>query len=235
MERHFDLEFQKAKTDLMAMGTEAMHAISKAAAGLSNKDVKQLNEVFAIEQVVDLMNISVDEKCLKLLALQSPLAKDLRLVIAMIKTNADIERIADQATNLARIGCDYLAGEALAMDLALAGLAAASMDMVQDALQSFMNLDLMLARSILVSDEEVDRARDRMVGEVLQYLKSCPDKVVSGLHLILLAGNFERIADHATNIAENAIFVMSGEDIRHHGPPTKNGRKNAKTESKRYF
>jgi len=228
MERRFDSEIQKAKNHLMNMGTESLQAISKATSGLQKQDVKQLKEVFEIEHKVDLMNISVDDACLKLLALQSLVAKDLRLVVAMIKTNSDIERIADRANNLARIGCEYLAGEKLSSDFDLAALAAAASGMVQGALQAFMHLDTALARSIMASDIEVDQARDRIAHQVLEYLRSRPEKVAPGMHIILLARNLERIADHATNIAENAIFAMSGEDVRHHAPLS-NGQKSKKS------
>jgi phosphate transport system protein len=217
MERCFDSEIQKARTYLMNMGTEAMRAVSLATAGLFSRDVKQLEEVFKIEQTVDRMNIAVDDQCLKLLALQSPVAKDLRLVVAMIKTNADIERIAYRALNLARIGSDYLAGETLPIDAHLAALGSLASDRARCALQSFMHLDHSLACSLVAGDTQVDEARDRMASEVMEYLKSNPENMEPGVNIILLARNFERIADHATNIAENAIFAISGTDIRHHG------------------
>jgi phosphate transport system protein len=215
MVRHFDSEIQKVKSYLLKMGAEAMRAISIATSGLACRDGKQLNEVIVIENDVNAMNKAVDEYCLKLLALQSPVARDLRLVIAMIKTNADIERIADRATNLALIGRNYLGEVVAALDPNLINLATAAIAMVHDALQSFMHLDLALAQSVLVNDKDVDHARDQISLRAVDYLKHFPSQASSGVNLILLARNLERIADHATNIAENTIFIATGEDVRH--------------------
>lgn len=219
MERRFDSEIQKVKSYLLKMGAEAMRAISIATSGLASRDGNQLNDVIAIERDVNLMNMAVDEYCLKLLALQSPVAKDLRLVIAMIKTNVDIERIADRATNLALIGRDFLGEVAAALDPNVINLATATIAMVHDALQCFMHLDPVLAHNVLANDKDVDRARDQISLRVVEYLKYYPSQASSGVNLILLARNLERIADHATNIAENTIFIVSGEDVRHKTSP----------------
>jgi phosphate transport system protein len=215
MQRNFDTEIQAVKTQLMTMGAEAERGLARVIEGLTACDSSHFDEMLAIEARVNNAQVAIDEACLKLLALQAPLASDLRLVVAMIKANNDIERMADQAKNLARIGREFIRKPSLALPVAIASLGGAVKDIVHDAFIAFLRTDATLARSVLERDDTIDRMRDEIVRAALEHTEKAPADVRTAMDLILIARNLERIADHATNVAEDAIFVSSGEDVRH--------------------
>ncbi len=216
MERHFEQELQLLKDRLLHMGSLAERMIQIAIKGLVDRDEKILKEVFDSEQKVNQLHVEVDERCLLLLALRQPIAVDLRLITAAMKINTDLERIGDQAVNIAQNTIMLLKEPVLKPLIDTPHMAQIAAGMVKDALDSFVKKDADLARNILTRDDQVDNLKDQIFRELLTYMLSNPASITRAIDLILISRNLERIADHATNIAEDVIFMVVGKDIRHH-------------------
>jgi phosphate transport system protein len=217
MERHFDVYLRELKGQLISMAGLVEKAIETAILGLQTNDPGKFTEVDQIETKINHCHISVDEACLRLLALQQPLATDLRLIVAILKINTDLERMGDQAVNIARNAEHYIAGKPVKPLIDLPLMFDEVRVMVRKALDSFVRQDQSLAREVLQSDDAVDSLKHKIFMSVLDRLKKSPDLFEQGIELILIARNLERIGDHATNIAEDVIFAITGEDVRHSG------------------
>lgn len=215
MERHFDASLRELKESLVKMAGLVERAIESATLALQNRDLTQIQNVHEIEKKVNQAHIQVDGACLKLLALQQPLATDLRLIIAIIKINTDLERMGDQAVNIAKNAERYLKEPPIKPLIDLPIMFEEVQIMVGEALDSFVRNDEELARKVLKRDDKVDALKHKIFRDVLELLKADPTGIEQGLTLILIGRNLERIGDHATNIAEDVIFAISGEDIRH--------------------
>jgi phosphate transport system protein len=162
------------------------------------------------------MQIEIDDRCLRLLALQQPMASDLRLITAAMKINADLERIGDQAVNIAEQAVRLLAHPPLKPLTDIPRMAEIAERMTRESLDAFVRKDAQLARSILARDDEVDQLKDQVFRVLLTYMMADPGTIERALGLILISRHLERIADHATNIAEDVIFVVEAKDVRHH-------------------
>jgi phosphate transport system protein len=215
MERHLDASLRDLKEQLVTMAGLVERAIENATVALQNGDVQKIQNVYEIEKKVNQAHILVDSACLKLLALQQPLANDLRLIVAIIKINTDLERMGDQAVNIAHNAERYIQNKPLKPLIDLPIMFTEVRFMVGEALDSFVKTDEPLARDVLKRDDKVDALKHKIFRDVLEYLKTDHTHIEEGLTLILIARNLERIGDHATNIAEDVIFAISGEDIRH--------------------
>jgi phosphate transport system protein len=215
MERHFEQDLQALKERLLTMGSLAETMIHSAIKALTDRKVELVSDVYRHEKEVNALQIEVDDRCLKMIALHQPAASDLRFITAAIKINADLERIADQAVNICQT-TEYLLKEPQLKPLIdVPRMAEISKKMLKDALDSFVDRDENLARSVLVRDDQVDELKQQLFRELLTYMISDPSTIQRGIDLILISRNLERIADHATNIAEDVIFVVAGKDIRH--------------------
>jgi phosphate transport system protein len=216
-ERHFDASLRELKEDLVSMAGLVERALDLATEALLERNTAKLSQVYELERKVNQAHISVDDSCVKLMALQQPLAADLRLIVAILKINTDLERMGDQAVNIAH-NCDrYLQGEALDLSLDFAGMSAHTRKMVREVLDAFVRSSESKARDVLAMDDTVDAFKHCVLKDVIEYLKQHPNDAEQALSLILIARNLERIGDHATNIAEDVIFALTGEDVRH-GP-----------------
>lgn len=215
MERHFENSLRALKEQLVEMAGLVERAIENATEVLVRRDREKIAAVMDIEKRVNEAHIAVDNSCVKLLALQQPLAADLRLVVAIIKINTDLERMGDQAVNITHNSERYLKGEAIRPLANLPRMVSEVQHMVREAIDSFVRVDSDLARAVLRRDDVVDGLKNTIFREVIDYIKQSPDSIEQGLNLILVARNLERIGDHATNIAEDVIFAISGEDVRH--------------------
>jgi phosphate transport system protein len=226
MERHFDHDLQQLKEKLLTMGSLAETMIHGAVKALTDRNVGLVQDVYRHEKDVNQLQIEVDDRCLKMIALHQPTASDLRFITAAMKINADLERIADQAVNISQT-TEYLLQEPQLKPLIdVPRMAEISKKMLKDALDSFVDRDENLARSVLVRDDQVDELKSQLFRELLTYMISDPSTIKRGIDLILISRNLERIADHATNIAEDVIFVVAGKDIRHRSediPPVATG------------
>lgn len=225
MRRHFEEAEDELKDRLLKMGSLAEEMIHRAVKGLLERKEERFQAVFANEEEVNRLHIDLDDRCLKLIALHQPIAIDLRFIMAAAKINSDLERIGDQAVNIAQTSSVLLQQPPLTQkpfDSAqgkpfdIPRMADLAMGMLKDSLDAFVNRDVDLARSVLQRDAEEDQLKSEAFNELLQLMQSDSSTIQRALCLILISRNLERIADHATNVAEDVIFMVLGKDIRHH-------------------
>ncbi|HNF58031.1 MAG TPA: phosphate signaling complex protein PhoU [Elusimicrobiota bacterium] len=217
MERHFDEELNQLKERLLRMGAIAEEMIQKAVKALRERSEKLTQEVFESEKMVNQMHVEIDDRCLKLIALHQPMAADLRLITAAMKINSDLERIADQAVNAGQTCYYHLFKESPVPQISMiTQMAEISQKMLRDSLDAFSRRDVALAEKVLKQDEEEDRLKAQALTSLIDLLKKDPSHSSQYVDLILLSRNMERIGDHATNVAEDVIFMVQGKDVRHH-------------------
>lgn len=217
MERHFDEDLRQLKERLLRMGAIAEEMIQKAVKAVYERRDELTAEVFDLETQVNQMHIEIDDRCLKLIALHQPMAVDLRLIAASMKINTDLERIADQAVNVSQTCHYHLLKETPVPEVTLlTRMAEISQKMFRDSLDAFARKDVELAKSVLTQDEEEDQLKAQALTRLIERLKKDPEHSSQYVDLILLSRNMERIGDHATNVAEDVIFMVQGKDIRHH-------------------
>ena len=213
---HFEEEMQALKNRLLNMGALVEERVHDATNALIERRLDTAERIIASDQEINDLQIEIDERCLRLLALQQPMASDLRLITAAMKINADLERIGDQAVNIAEQAARILAHPPLKPIIDLPRMAEISERMTRESLDAFVRKDATLARSILARDDEVDQLKDHVFRVLLTYMMADPGTIERALGLILISRHLERIADHATNIAEDVIFVVEAKDVRHH-------------------
>lgn len=215
MERNIDNQLEELKKLMLEMGGYVEKALATAMDGLFKQDLNLLTSVHEIEKNVNDMQVKIDQACLNILAKQGPVAKDLRLILSMIKMNTDLERMGDQCVNMAYIGKDMiLRGQNVSFsDIEKMSLSARAM--VKGSLDCFVRLDSVAAEKILKMDDDVDELKNLVVKSSIALIKKDSNLTESCLDLILIARNLERLGDHATNIAEDVIFAFTGKDIRH--------------------
>jgi phosphate transport system protein len=216
MQRHFDQQIEDLKQQLLLMSGRAESIIRKALESLTRRDPVLADEVIADDKLIDRMEIDIEEACIQLLALQQPLAKDLRLITSALKISNDLERVGDHAVNIA--GCaKQLVGKAPVRPLAdLPALAEKSIGMLRDALDAFVRFDAEAARRLVRRDDEVDDLNRQMFAELIRRMIADPQQVERSMTLVLVGRNLERIADLATNVAEEVVFIAEARIIKHH-------------------
>jgi len=216
MERHFERELEDLNKQLLLMGGRAETIVLKSVEALRRLDRELANEVFADDKAIDRMELDIDERCLKLLALQQPMARDLRFITAALKICNDLERVGDHGVNIAG-SVMRLADKPLLKPLIdIPRMAELASDMLHEALDAFVRRDAEKARRICVRDDAVDRLNDQIFRELLSYMTEDPKTITRGMELILVARNLERVADLATNIAEEVVFIAEARVIKHH-------------------
>lgn len=204
------------KQKLLAMGGMAERAVERAVQGFQNRDLNLCEIVLRDEAAINALEREVDELSVDLLAMQQPMAVDLRFIIACIKINADLERVGDQAVNIAERVMDMVSHPRAELNIDLPRMAALSINMVRDALNAFLTADADLARSVLEKDDLVDNM-NREIFEAADFaMIHKAETHRDALDTLIIARNLERVADHATNIAEDVIFWVRGADVRHH-------------------
>ena len=213
---HFEEEMQALRNRLLNMGALVEERMHDATHALIERRLDTAERIIASDQDVNDLQIEIDERCLRLLALQQPMASDLRLITAAMKINADLERIGDQAVNIAEQAVRVLAHPPLKPLIDLPRMAEIAERMTRESLDAFVRKDATLARAILARDDEVDQLKDHVFRVLLTYMMADPGTIERALGLILISRHLERIADHATNIAEDVIFVVEAKDVRHH-------------------
>ncbi|MGH7321350.1 MAG: phosphate signaling complex protein PhoU [Candidatus Rokuibacteriota bacterium] len=217
MERHFEIELQALRERLLAMGSVAEAMIHKSVKALVDRDASLVQAVLAHEEEMDLLCIEIDDRCFTQLALQQPMASDLRFLVASIKINSDLERIADQAVSIALRAQSLITQPEVKPLIDIPRMTTLAQTMVQESLDAFVRRDADLARAVIESDDQVDNLRDQIFRELLTYMMADTATIPRALGLILISRNLERIADHATNIAEDVIYIVRGEDVRERG------------------
>ena len=217
MERHhFENELQALRNQLLTMGGLVEERVHRAVHALIHRREEEAQRIIASDKEINDLQMEIDDRCLKLLATQTPLAVDLRLITSAMKINADLERVGDQAVNIAENALVLLPQPPLKPLIDIPRMATIAEKMIRDALDAFVKKDAELARDVLRRDDEVDNLKDQVFRELLTYMMADPGTIQRALALILISRNLERIADHATNIAEDVIFITEAKDVRHH-------------------
>ena len=213
--RHFEEQLDDLRKRLLAMSGLVESAIYRSVLALIEKDEDQANLVFQNESRINQMEIEIDEQATRLLALDQPVAADLRFITATIKINSNLERMGDLAVNIAERALSLMHEPVLSTVIDVPHMANLVESMVRKALDAFVQRDAELARSILLSDDAVDEMRNVIYRKLVSYMQQDPRSVPQGVDLIFVARSLERIADHATNIAEEVVYLVEGEQIRH--------------------
>ena len=215
MQRHFHEELEALKQTLLAMGGLVEDQIRRVMTALLERDSEVAREVIERDRQVNAYDVEVDEKCVELLALHQPAAGVLRFITTAMKIVTDLERIGDQAVNIAQRALELNREPQLKPYIDLPRMTQIAREMVRDALDSFVSRDSAKALEVCRRDDEVDGLYKQLFRELLTFMMEDPKTVTRALHLLLVARNLERIADHATNIAEDVIYYVEGRDIRH--------------------
>lgn len=215
MNRHIDAELQKLNQMILSMGGAVERAIEESCQAVIHREPSRFARVHTFEIEINAHHIDIDQACFNLLALQAPVAKDLRFVLAIVKINTDLERMGDHTVNVSHYGADYLKHPALPIANQLAPMAGEVKLMVKDSLDAFVRRDVALSREIIGRDDRVDRAKDAIVERLKKNMAEDKNLIEPCLDLIMITRNLERLADHATNVAEEVIFWATGDDIRH--------------------
>lgn len=216
MERHFDEELRHLKHKLLEMADVAQEMISITIKSLVERREELTKEVFELEDRVNHYEVELEEECIRLLSTRQPVAKDLRLITATLKIITDLERVADQAVNIAELSVYLLKEPPLKPLIDIPHMATLAQRMLRNSLEAFVRHDATLAGEVCRDDDEVDRINDQIFRELLTYMMEDPKSITRAMDLILVSRNLERIADHATNIAEDVIFIEEGKNIKHH-------------------
>lgn len=217
MERHhFEGDLQALKQRLLNMGALVEERVHHAIRALLEHRQDLAEQVVAGDRQVNDLQVEIDDRCLKLLALQQPVGADLRLITSAMKINADLERMGDQAVNIAETVLRLLSQPPLKSVVDVARMAEMAEAMLRDALDAFVRKDSAAARQVLQRDDAVDHLKDSIFRVLLTYMMADPGTIDRALSLILISRNLERIADHATNVAEDVIFLVEARDVRHH-------------------
>jgi phosphate transport system protein len=223
--RHFQDDLDTLKQRLLAMGGLAEERVRESIRGLMDRDPAALDAVLRGDQPINDLHIELDDRCFKLLALHQPMAADLRVIVAAVKINTDLERVGDLAVNIAEAGKRYLRHAPVKPLIDIPRMGELAQSMLRDALDAFVRRDITLAEAVLAQDDIVDGLKTQIFRELLTYMLQDPATIEPALDLILISRHLERIGDHATNVAEDVIFILSAKDVRHHGadalrPPT---------------
>jgi len=216
MRTRFQQGLDELKNKLLVMGGLAEQAVDRACESYCKRDSAIARKVLISEDAINTAEREIDELALDLLAMQQPMAVDLRFITAVMKINADLERVGDQAVNIAERALQIASLPPCDLPADIPHMAATAIDMVRTALQSFIYARADVAESVLKKDDEVDRMNREVHQSMLQVMKSTPENTAQALDALLIARNLERVGDHATNIAEDVIFWVRGADVRHH-------------------
>jgi phosphate transport system protein len=214
--RHFEQELEQLKAKLLEMSALVESAVYRSVQGVVEKNEELAHQVLKNESRINQLEIEIDDMAISLLALQAPLAADLRLVTAAIKINNDLERMGDLSVSIAQAALSLIREPIIRPLIDIPHIAGLAQGMVRKALDAFVNRDPELARSVLASDDAVDNMRTASYHELISFMESNPQQIRQAIYLLSVVRNLERIADHATNVAEDVLFLVKGIDVRHH-------------------
>jgi phosphate transport system protein len=214
--RHFQEELESLQERLLAMGGLAEERVREAIRSLMSRDRGLVEHVLVGDEPINDLHIEVDDRCFKLLALHQPMAADLRTIVAAVKINTDLERVGDLAVNIAEATKRYLQHPPVKPLIDIPRMADIAQAMLRDALDAFVRRDTAMAEAVIGEDDRLDALKTQIFRELLTYMLSDPTTIEPALDLILISRHLERIGDHATNIAEDVIFMVSAKDVRHH-------------------
>jgi len=212
---HFQEELEALQGRLLEMGGLAEEHVRMAVHGLVDRDPDVIDKALRGDDPINKLHIEIDERCFRLLALYQPMATDLRAIVATVKINTDLERVGDLAVNIAEAAKRYALHPPVKKLIDIPHMATIAQSMLRDALDSFVRRDTGLAQHVLDEDDELDGLKTQIFRELLTYMLQDPATVEPALDLILVSRHLERIGDHATNVAEDVIFMVSALDVRH--------------------
>lgn len=213
---NFEEEIRILKDQLLAMASHAETAVSRALRAVVERDLELAQQVRADDSVIDDLEVKIDDTAIHLLAM-APVAFDLRLITVAMKISQDLERVGDEACNMAKRTSDLAGEPELAADTAIPQMAKLALNMVHEAISAFVGRDPALARRIIPSDKEVDAINRELHRALSSFIAEDPGKITRCLALMSISKSLERVADHATNIAEDVVYLYEGQDIRHTG------------------
>jgi phosphate transport system protein len=216
---HFREELEALQGRLLEMGGLAEERVRAAVQGLVSRDASLFGKVLHGDEPINQLHIEVDNRCFRLLALHQPMATDLRAIVAAVKINTDLERVGDLAVNIAEAGVRYISHPPVKQLIDIPQMGGIAQTMLRDSLDAFVKRDTALAHQVLNEDDRLDSLKTQVFRDLLTYMLKDQGTVEPSLDLILVSRHLERIGDHATNIAEDVIFMVSALDVRHH-PPT---------------
>jgi phosphate transport system protein len=214
--RHFQEELEHLKARLLEMGGLAEEQVRLAVKALVDRDRALVARVLTSDDPVNALHIEIDNRCFMLLALHQPMAVDLRAIVAAVKINTDLERVGDLAINIGEAAQQYAEHVPVKRLIDIPRMASIAQAMLRDALDAFVRRDIALAQSVLDRDDTLDALKTQIFRELLTYMLQDPATIEPSLDLILISRHLERIGDHATNIAEDVIFMVTAKDVRHH-------------------
>jgi phosphate transport system protein len=213
---HFQEELHQLKTRLLEMGGLAEDRVRSIVQALVDRDAAVVDRVLASDGPINQLHIEIDSRCFKLLALHQPMAVDLRAIVSAVKINTDLERVGDLAINIAEAVKRYMRHPPVKELIDIPRMADIAQRMLRDALDAFVRRDVVLAQAVLDEDDALDALKTQVFRELLTYMPQAPSVIEPALDLILISRHLERIGDHATNVAEDVIFMVSARDVRHH-------------------
>ena len=214
--RHFQEEMEHLKARLVSMSGLAEHSVRLAVESLLERDEDKAAEVIERDNAIDELELEIDDAAIKILALQQPMARDLRFIACSMKIANDLERVGDHAVNIAEALRWLLQSTPFPVLPEFEEMARISTDMLSDALNAFILSDSRKAREVVARDDRVDELHDNNFRILLTHMMEDPRKITAGMDLLLVSGNLERIADLATNVAEEVVFFVEGRSIKHH-------------------
>ncbi len=223
METHLQKELEELKENLLRMAALVEEAIRNAVLSLVKRDSNLAQKTFEGEDRINTMEMAIDDGCLRLLALRQPMAADLRFITSAMKIVTDLERMGDQAVNIAERAISLNQEPLLKPYIDIPRMAEIAQSMVKDVLDAFVNGDSKLARSVCERDDLVDGLNDQVFRELLTFMSSDPQTITRAVHLMIVCRCLERIGDHATNIAEDVIFMLDARIIKHHADVKEGG------------
>ena len=214
--RHFEAELEQLKGKLLEMSALVEAAVQRSVSAVTQKDRSAAEQVFRDEARVNQLEMEIDEFAINLLATQQPLAADLRLIVAALKINTDLERMGDLSVSIAPRADSLLSEPVIQPMVDIRHMSALVESMVRKSMDAFVAHDDGMARSVLASDDAVDSLRTASYHELVSFMEKDPHNIPQALDLIGITRSLERIADHSTNIAEDVLFLVKGVDVRHH-------------------
>lgn len=215
MKRFFDAELETFRSDLILMGETSIRQVRDAMTALVNADVALADRVIAADDELDELEIRIDEEAMRYMNLRAPIATELRLVIVGMKASHDLERVGDEATSIAKRAVKLSSEPPLKPYVDLPRMAGIALEMLRDALDCFLNGDTEKALAVVRRDSEVDQINKQLYRELSSFMIEKPGTIGRALELMFISKSIERIADHATNIAEEMVFLARAKDIRH--------------------
>jgi phosphate transport system protein len=223
MTKHLERDLDQLQRDVLLLAASVEEAIQKAIHALQKRDIALAQQVIIEDEPIDEQENHIEEECLKILALHQPVAVDLRRITAVLLINTDLERMADLAEDIAERAVALSTGPPIPVPEKLQRMTDMTTSMVRQSLDAFVNLDPEHARRVCRLDDEVDRFNEEIIQELIATMRKSPDLIEPGLSLFSATRHVERIADHATNIAEEVVYLVEGEIVRHHPEKVKIG------------